>query len=246
MLFHLKPLILALVMFFGYELIAYRWEIVFWVLGALLIVVTFGVNFILKSWRISGLPTLYFIGTSTLVFFVSGGWFMQFYIIVATAGYYLLLLSIYRLTFNKRDLISRRIEYMITLGVVFVWSASLFAIYLNRNIGIWVISLVLYAVVLLATRQAIETMVFRKELNYWLFSFIIAYCMGVLCWGMYFLPFGYLTLASLMLASYYILTNYIVSNLRSAFNRKIFLIDVAVFFVTVGLVLASARWMIFE
>lgn len=242
MFFHLKPILLSLALLVGYELAAYRYDIAPWILGFVLLSVVVGTYKIVGKWSMSLFPIIYFAGSSALLFFVSGGAFRQAYIFVAVLSYYLILLSIYRLSSYHKDETARRISYIMSLATVFIWCASLYAVYLNRNIGFWMISLIIYAVVWGVTHQLLKTAVLKDGLNYHLYSFTVSYCMMIIGWGVFFLPFGYLTLASLMLAVYFIITNYVIAALKEDFSPVSFAFDVVIFLVSVVFVVTSARW----
>jgi len=242
MFFHIKPIILSVVLLVGYELAAYRYDMAVWILLLVLISIIFGTHYIVGKWSTSLFPILFFLGSSALLFFVSGGLFLQTYIVLCAGAYYLILLSIFRISSYEQDETARRINFMMSLVVVFMWCSSLLAVYLNRNIGYWIIMLVLYVVVFFVTRQMLRAAVMKEGINYWLYSFTIAYCMTVLSWGIFFLPFGYLTLAVLLLIFYYILTNYVIAALKKELSRSSMAIDLIIFIFSVGFVLASARW----
>lgn len=242
MFFHIKPIILSIVLLAGYELAAYRYDMAIWILLLVLVSIIFGTHYIVGKWSTSLFPILFFLGSSALLFFVSGGMFLQTYIVLCAGAYYLILLSVYRISEYEKDETARRINFMMSLVVVFMWSASLIAVYLNRNIGYWIIMLALYIVVFFITRQMLRVAVMREGPSYWLYSFTIAYCMTVFSWGIFFLPFGYLTLAVLLLIFYYVLTSYAIQALKGELTKSSMIFDIIIFIFSVGFVLASARW----
>ena len=242
MFVHLKPVIMALILLIGYELIVYQFHLVFWVLGTLLISVVWGTYYVIANWKASALPILYFIGASLLLFFISGGWFLQIYIAVAVVVYYLSLLSVYRILVYNKDETARKIEYLIALYTVFVWHAALFAFYLNKDITLTVVTLLSYVISVFVTRQLLITSAQKKKTDFWLYSVAVAYAMALFAGILYFMPFGYLTLSSLVLIVYYVLTNYILSEIRGTFFKKTFIFDMMIFGVAAALVLSTARW----
>jgi hypothetical protein len=248
MFFHLKPILLSLIILGGYELIVYHFEWGFWIIIPLLLIVIFGTRIATNSWHNSLLAILFFAGSAILLFFVSGGVFIQAYILVSALTNYLIILGVYRLNSNPRDETAQKISFITSLTVVFIWAASLFAIYLNRNIGSWVISLLFYGIVVLATHQLLKTTLLDKKKTkyFWFYSFAVAYCLGVISWGAFFLPFGYLTISLLLLIIYFFLADYLIKSIRKEFSKAAFLTDLFVFLVSAGSVLFSTRWEILE
>ena len=242
MFFHLKPLILAAIMLLGFELIVYKWEMTFWILGFLFISVAVGTYKVVGKWRAALLPILYFGGSSILLFFVIGGIFLQAYILISIIAYYLILLSAYRISGYKKDETARKINFIMSLGTAFLWSASLLAVYLNGFITFWVVSGTLYVIMLLLTYQLLRTTIQKEGINYWLYSFVVAYCMTILVWGIYFLPFGYLTSGIILLTSYFVMTSYLTQSIQEKFTKVSFITDTLVFLISIGTVLVSARW----
>jgi len=248
MFFHLKPILLSLLALAGYELMIYRFEWRFWILGILLVIIIAGTRIATNAWHNSLLPILFFVGSAMLLFFVSGGIFLQVYILISVLIYYLIILGVYRLNANSKDETAQKINFITSFTVVFIWSASLFATYLNRNIDFWVISLLLYAIVVIATHQLLKTANFEKGKadRYWLYSFTIAYCLAIMSWGVLFLPFGYLTLSVLLLGVYFVLVNYLARSIKGTFSKVAFTIDLIIFLISAGVVLFSTRWGMIE
>ncbi|MEA3273670.1 MAG: hypothetical protein U9Q72_03715 [Patescibacteria group bacterium] len=248
MFFHLKPILLSLVVLAGYELMIYRFEWRFWILGILLVVIIAGTRLATNAWHNSLLPILFFAGSAILSFFISGGVFLQVYIAISGLIYYLIILGVYRINANAQDETAQKINFITSFTVIFIWAASLFAIYLNRNIDFWIISSALYAIVVVATHQLLKTADIkgRKANRYWLYSFTIAYCLAIMSWGVIFLPFGYLTLSVLLLVVYFTLVNYLTRSIKGTFSKMAFAIDLFIFLISAGAVLVSTRWGIIE
>lgn len=248
MFFHLKPILLSLVVLAGYELMIYRFEWRFWILGILLAIIIAGTRIATNAWHNSLLPILFFAGSAVLSFFISEGIFLQVYIGISSLIYYLIILGIYRINANAQDETAQKINFITSFTVVFIWAASLFAIYLNRNIDFWIISLALYAIVVVATHQLLKTANFKKGKadRYWLYSFTIAYCLAIMSWGVLFLPFGYLTLSVLLLVVYFMLVNYLARSLKGTFSKMAFAIDLFIFLISASVVLFSTRWGMIE
>ncbi len=243
MFFHLKPLLLVLVFFVGQELLIYRPGISWFVfLISLLLIFWF-------SFKLSGVlwgaffPVLFFLGAYFLLPFVSGGSLIQIYIFFLSFLFYLIELGIFRFFQNQEDETAQRLGIISGILTVFIWASFLFAVYLNRNIPFWNISLVFAGVVFGVSYGILfhSLCVERKRLLLF-YSLLLTYFITVIFSGMYFLPFGYLTLGALILAIYFFLTNSLVAALKGKLTRISFSGDLFVFLLAGFLLLASARW----
>ena len=242
MFLYFKPLLFTIIIFLGFEVAANFYDTTKWVLEALLLTVIFASFKVVKGWKVSIMPLLFFVGSVILLFFVNQGVFLHIYIFLSSIVYYLILYSAYVYSFNPNSEVNKKISFITALANLFIWFAGLLAVYLNMDYKYWQILIVIALVVFLTTLHILNRLFTKKSEKNFFYSFLLAYALVVLGWAAYYLPFGYLTLAALIFGSYFVMISYIISNNQGGVKKMNLISDIIIFIIASIIVLVSTKW----
>lgn len=196
-----------------------------------------------KKWIYSIIPPVLSFSSIIILYLIDNEIQKQVFIILASAVYYLLLLGIFRLGNYSRDNTARG---MIVAGVttaLFFLYASVYGIYLNFFIPLWVLMLVFLVFTILICYGYFGILEVKRKNMPWTYSLLIGMVMSEISWVMNFWPFGYLTAGVIALIFYYVLWDLAQSHFLNLLSKKRVVANMVVLAVLVGIALISSKWL---
>jgi len=141
-----------------------------------------------------------------------------------------------------RDKTARGIIAAGSIATFFLFYALSYGIYLNFDIPLWVLMLVLTFVTILVSFQYFWLINENKKhvLNY---SLVLGLVMAEIIWVLNFWPFGYLTTGVITLIFYYVFWDLVRCHFLDELSKKRVVANMIFFGFLVALVLSSARWL---
>ena len=196
-----------------------------------------------KKWIFSIIPPILSFSSIILLYLIDNQIQRQLFIILSSAVYYLLLIGIFRLGNYSRDNTARG---MIVAGVttaLFFLYASVYGIYLNFFIPLWVLMLIFLVFTVLICYGYFGILEVKRKNMSWTYSLLIGMAMSEISWVMNFWPFGYLTAGVIALIFYYVLWDLAQSHFLNLLSKKRVVANMVVLVVLVGIALISSRWL---
>jgi hypothetical protein len=156
-----------------------------------------------QRWSMTPMPVLFTLSTWGLLYFVQSRNQQYVLITLASIAYYLVHISLYRLHVYYKDKTARGIIAAGSIATFFLFYAMSYGIYLNFDISLWILILVLTFVTMLVSFQYFWLINENKKnvLNY---SLVLGLIMAEIVWVLNFWPFGYLTTGVITLIFYYV------------------------------------------
>lgn len=238
-----RPLIFSLIFLVLLEVIVFQETLVFYVSGFLFVVSFFQGKMLGKEWRYSILPVFFTISSVALLYLITLFYEQQFFIALAFGMYYLSLLGAYRLGLYENDQTARGMIMAATVATIFFTYASVYGIYLNFLVPLFVLMVAYLIVTLLVSYQYFALIKKDAKRLVWIYSFLLALIMTELIWTMNFWPFGYLTTGVIALILYYILWDIIQSYFLNLLSRKRIVANAILFSLLISLILITSKWL---
>lgn len=195
-----------------------------------------------QKWSMAPMPVLFTLSTWGLLYFVQSRNQQYVLILLASIAYYLVHISLYRLNVYYKDETARGIIAAGSISTFFLFYAMAYGIYLNFNIPLWILILVLTFVTMLISFQYLWLINENKKnvLNY---SLVLGLIMAEIVWVLNFWPFGYLTTGVITLIFYYVFWDLVRSHFLDELSKKRVVANMIFFGFLVALVLSSTRWL---
>ena len=195
-----------------------------------------------QRWSMTPMPLLFTLSTWGLLYFVQSRNQQYVLIILAAIAYYLVHICLYRLHVYYKDETARGIIAAGSIATFFLFYAMSYGIYLNFDIPLWVLIVVLTSVTILISFQYLWLINENKKnvLNY---SLILGLIMAEIIWVLNFWPFGYLTTGVITLIFYYVFWDLVRSYFLDELSKKRVITNMVFFGILVALVLSSTRWL---
>jgi hypothetical protein len=195
-----------------------------------------------QRWSMTPMPVLFTLSTWGLLYFVQSRNQQYVLITLAAIAYYLVHISLYRLHVYYKDATARGIIAAGSISTFFLFYAMSYGIYLNFDISLWILILVLTSVTVLISFQYFWLINENKKnvLNY---SLILGLIMAEIIWVLNFWPFGYLTTGVITLIFYYVFWDLVRSYFLNELSKKRVVANMIFFGFLVTLVLSSTRWL---
>jgi hypothetical protein len=195
-----------------------------------------------QRWSMTPMPVLFTLSTWGLLYFVQSRNQQYVLITLAAIAYYLVHISLYRLNVYYKDRTARGIIAAGSISTFFLFYAMSYGIYLNFNIPLWILILVLTFVTMLISFQYFWLINENKKnvLNY---SLVLGLVMAEIVWVLNFWPFGYLTTGVITLIFYYVFWDLVRSHFLDELSKKRVVANMIFFGFLVALVLSSTRWL---
>ena len=195
-----------------------------------------------QRWSMTPMPVLFALSTWGLLYFVQSRNQQYVLIALATIAYYLIHISLYRLNVYYKDETARGIIAAGSISTFFLFYAMSYGIYLNFNIPLWILILVLTFVTMLVSFQYFWLINENKKnvLNY---SLVLGLVMAEIVWVLNFWPFGYLTTGVITLIFYYVFWDLVKSHFLDELSKRRVVTNMIFFGFLVALVLSSTRWL---
>jgi hypothetical protein len=242
MFLKLRPLLYSLVFLAGLECIIWNQNYVLIVMAFLFFFSLIQGRKIGGRWIFSVLPVFFTLSSVTLLYLIGLNYEQQFFIILASAMYYLALLGAYRLGKYDGDRTAKGMLMAATAATIFFTYAGAYGIYLNFLVPLYYLMLVYLTVTVLVSYQYFSVIKQDDKKTVWIYSFLLALIMTELIWTMNFWPFGYLTTGVIALILYYVLWDLIQSFFLNLLNQKRVVANMVFFTVMIVLVLLSSKW----
>jgi hypothetical protein len=237
MFIKLRLALLCLTYFLGLEISILNPD---WVYFVLLLLAIFSF-FESQKWKFSILPVLFSIFSVALLRLIALFFEQQIFILSAAGIYYLIILGNHRLNLYEKDQTAKGMLMAGTVTAIFFTFAASYGFYLNFLVPLYVLMMVCLTATFLISYQyfsVIETD--QRKIS--LYCFILALIMGEIIWTMNFWPFGYLTTGVVALILYYVLWDLTQSHFLNLLSRKRVIANMLFFFIMIGFVLLSAKW----
>lgn len=195
-----------------------------------------------QRWSMTPMPVLFTLSTWGLLYFVQSR--NQQYVLIALASiaYYLIHICLYRLHIYYKDETARGIIAAGSIATIFLFYAMFLGIYLNFNIPLWVLIVILTFVTVLISFQYLW-MISDDKKNILNFSLILGLIMAEIIWVLNFWPFGYLTTAVIALIFYYVFWDLVKAHFLNELSKKRVVANMIFFGILITLVLLSTRWL---
>lgn len=249
MIFHFTVLLFS-VIFFGMLTFLVREPIVpswTWYSLSLLVFVMLSLTSSRKltgKWYPAFLPSVVSFGTLLLISLIDIHFEQQVFVWVTTLLFYMSLLGIYRLKLIPTDQTARALLTSAALASLFFTYAAAYGLYLNFDIPLALLMLVIF---LVSSVVAFQTLYWAGQDNsrvVLLSSLALGMVMGELIWGVHFWPFGYLTVGSTMLTLFFLMWRLMFDLLRESFAWKRFYVETIILVLLLVLLLVTSPWRI--
>lgn len=191
--------------------------------------------------RMSIIPVLFVIAAMGISFFAPPAK-QQLLIILSSVAYYFIHLALYRLHLYEKDKTAHSIIASGGMATIFLIYCTLFAIYLNYNIPLHVLMIVMMFITTLVSYQYFS-LIKKEKRQVFNFSLVLGLIMAEISWVINFWPFGYLTTGVIALIFYYVFWDLVQCHFTNELSKKRMVANMVLFGLIVGLVLSSSRWM---
>jgi hypothetical protein len=245
MFFELKSFFYSLVFLLGLEAVAFKKNLIIFVVVFLWLISVWGAKRIGKKWRLSFVTAIFSISSATLLYLIAPVLTKQIFIVLASAMYYLSLLGIWRLNSYSGDQTARGITMAASTTAIFFFYSATYGIYLNFLVPLWALMVLFLAATFIVSYQYFRIIKDRgrdRKLVY-SYSIILGMIMAEIAWVINFWPFGYLTAGIISLIFYYILWDLTQSYFLNLLSKKRVVANVIFFSFMVALVLLSSKWL---
>lgn len=262
---HLKYLIPAVIFFVLLEFFFKSFGLSYGSLFMLFAISTFSAFWITKYRFLPVILTTLF-STSSVIFLLTIGKenFQYLYIIISSAIFMFALMGLNKFFIQEKDnnKNNRSFEILdsgfnlnqtIVLISVFLLSSGIYGIYIDLNLPVWIIMIVIFACIFLSTFYLARINFLKsKELElhldsarnktFLLYSFLAGFLASELVWAISFLPANHLTAGAIILCSYYVFWNILRSYLRNDLTKKNVSLNLVFLAMFESLIIIASKW----
>ena len=250
----------------------WREEYYFYVLGFLALFNLLLVWPLAKRVRFLAVPFFLSIGSLNLLYLVDGFYERTFFIVSAVIIYSIALWGANRLKKYDCDQTAQGMVNLATIITVFFWLVSNYGWYLNFEISSWMLVITTIASTFLIILPSLTIsfvacykIYYRKEKkkektkgkeNFILafkhqikiqrtalfFSFIIAFIMGEILWGLSFWPFGYLITGMTAVIIFFLFWIIIRKFIKKELTKRFILVNIFIMMIIIIVMIATSPW----
>ncbi len=206
------------------------------------LIITISVLKIGKRFNMLPIPIILAISSVGLMSFIDSDVKKFIFICSASIVYYLCLLGIYRIKSYNKDETARGAISLAAVVAIFIFYASVFGVYLNFSIPLWIVMVFFLIPTTLVSYQYLQ-LIENNSKRVWLYSLIIGISMTELSWVLNFWPFGYLTTGVIMLIFYYVIWDLAYSYFLKIMSKRRVVTNIIFFGILVTVVLMSSKWL---
>jgi len=194
-----------------------------------------------KKSEMTPIPIVFVLSSSTLLFLIDSPFQQQIFILLISALYYFIHLSIYRLRFCLHDQTARGIVSAGAIGALFLFYAASYGIYINFAIDLWIL-MIFFLLVTISTTFQYLILTDRGKNEVLRYSIVLGLIMSEIAWVVNFWPFGYLTTGVITLIFYYVFWDITQAHFLSMLSKKRVVSVLLLVVVLVGMVLLTSKW----
>jgi hypothetical protein len=245
MFFSFSVLVYTLFFLAGLEVSAYSEKDIIWtivIMIVLALVTVAGVKKVGKKAGYSIILSIFAFSAVVLLFLVANMFEKQVFILLSASVYYAGMIGIYRLREYEKDQTARGMIAAALVATAFFFYASIYGIYLNFAVPIWLL-MCLYLAATVAISYQYFRLISPKRKIVWIYSLIIGMAMAEIAWVINFWPFGYLTTGVIALMLYYIFWDLTQSYFLNLLSKTRVITNMVFFGLLVALVLVTSRWL---
>ncbi len=211
-------------------------------LVAILLLAAWSAKKVGKKWGYAIIPAILAFSSVLLHYLIDSTAGKQIFIALSSFLYYLALLGTYRLGDYQKDQTARGLVSSSLIAAIFFFYSSVYGIYLNFAIPLWIFMLLFLGATFGASRQYFLLInPDRKIVSS--YSLILGMVIAEIAWVINFWPFGYLTTGVIVLMLYYVLWDLVQSHFLNLLSKKRVVANMAFFSFLIILILATSRWL---
>jgi len=236
-------------------------------LFALFAISTFSAFWITKYRFFPVILTVLF-STSSVIFLLTLGKenFQYLYIIISSIIFMLALMGLNKFFVQEEDGSSGKnnksfgildsgfnLNQTIVLISVFLFSSGIYGIYIDLNLSVWVIMIVIFICVFLSTFYLTRINFLKskglelhldsaKNKTFLLYSFLSGFLVSELIWAISFLPANHLTTGAIILCSYYVFWSVLRDYLRNSLTKKSVFLNLIFLVVFESFIIIANKW----
>ncbi len=226
--------------------------------------------------RFLAIPFFLSIGSLNLLYLIDGWEKRILFTALATFIYYLSLLGANRLKKYDCDQTAQSMINLATIVTVFFWFSSNYGWYLNFNIDSWILVVTTIASTFFiifpslticfiscykvhyrqSQKKQIKTdklaflLAFKKQLQVQrlalFFSFLIAFVIGEIIWGLSFWPFGYLTTGMTAVIILFVFWSIVRRFIQRKLTKRFVIVNIISMLILIILLIGTSPWQIIE
>lgn len=255
MFFHLQVLVYSLIFIVGLELTVsqYAEDFIAGLIGEhpftafFIVLVLMGYVFqvakkIGKRTSMVAIPVFLALSSLGLLYFIDNTFQKHAFVVASGAMYYFILLGIYRLKNYAKDQTARGVVAAVLFATVFFTYATVYGIYINFAVPLWLLMIVDFTVTVLLSTQYLYLIETERK-TAWKYATILGLVMTQIAWVATFWPFGYLTTGVIMLMFYYVFWDLVQANFLGTVSKKRLISNLVVIGIMITMVLMSSRWL---
>lgn len=225
-----------------------------------------------KRIRFLAIPFFLSIGSLNLLYLVDGFYERGLFIILAVAIYGLALWGANRLKKYDCDQTAQGMVNLATIITVFFWLVSNYGWYLNFDISSWILVVItIFSTFLIILpsltisfvacykiyyRQDKKNKKRGEKENFMLafkhqikiqrvalfFSFIIAFIMGEVIWGLSLWPFGYLTTGMTAVIIFFLFWSVVRKFIKKELTKRFIIVNIIIMIIVIIMMIATSPW----
>ena len=195
-----------------------------------------------KKWGYVVMPVVLSFSSALLHYLIDSTIEKQIFILLSSFLYYFTLLGIHRLNACPQDQTARGLISASLMTTIFFFYSSIYGVYLNFSISLWVLMLIFLGVTYAISRQYFLLVNPDKKIVS-IYSLVLAMALAEIAWVINFWPFGYLTTGVIVLMLYYVLWDLIQNYFLNLLSKKRMIINTVFFGILIVLILTTSRWL---
>ena len=244
----------------------------FYVLGFLVFFNLLLVWPLAKRIRFLAIPFFLSIGSLNLLYLIDGLYERTFFIFSAVIVYTLALWGANRLKKYDCDQTAQGMVNLATIITVFFWLVSNYGWYLNFEISIWMLVITTISSTFLIILPSLTisfvacykihyrqdkrktrkrkkddfVLAFKQQIKIQrvalFFSFIIAFIIGEIIWGLSFWPFGYLDTGMTVVIIFFLFWAIVRKFIRKELTKQFIVVNIVIMIIIIIMMIATSPW----
>jgi Protein of unknown function (DUF5656) len=201
------------------------------------------VRIITKKYFYFILPAILVLGSILLLPLIDSSAEASAFIAISAGVFYLSVIGSFRLQKYAKDRTAKGMLNLAALSAVFTWFASGYGWYLNIQMPIWLLMVILALITFFVSYTSFK--INELQLNghqKFLYAVFLAYLVAGTVWMQNFWPFRYLTTGVIALIIYYSGWDIIASYFKQKLSMKRLIFDIIFLVGASSLLLLSAKW----
>ena len=188
------------------------------------------------------IPILFVIAVMGLSYFVQPAKQQQLLIALSAFAYYFIHLALYRLHIYEKDKTAHSIIASGGMATIFLIYCTMFAIYLNYNIPLYILMIIMMLITTLVSYQYFS-LIREEKKRVFNFSLVLGLIMAEISWALNFWPFGYLTTGVIAFIFYYMFWDLVQCHFAGELSKRRVIANMIFLGFIVGLILSTSRWL---